>query len=319
MTIKQIYNLAIKMGKEADFRGKKEIKDYLKREKEKYNKLSDEKKKEFDKERLENPYADTRILYGDPDKEVKKILCGVDMDSAEVLLADKLGDVDLILAHHPRGRALAGLDEVMDLQVDILASYGVPVNIAEGLLKKKIKEVSRSVSSANHQQPVDVARLLDIPYMCSHTACDNLVASYVKEKIDKKEHKYVKDALKTLKKIPEYKKAVQMKAGPTLFSGSKENRAGKIAITEITGGTEGAPEIYERLAQAGIGTVIGMHMSEEHTKKAKKAHINAVIAGHMASDSVGVNLLLDELEKRDIEIIPVSGLIRVSRNKNLKK
>jgi hypothetical protein len=39
-----------------------------------------------------------------------------------------------------------------------------------------------------------------------------------------------------------------------------------------------------------------------------------VIAGHISSDSLGVNLFLDELEKRGIEIIPCSGLIRVSRN-----
>jgi len=38
-----------------------------------------------------------------------------------------------------------------------------------------------------------------------------------------------------------------------------------------------------------------------------------VIAGHISSDSLGVNQFLDELEKRSIEIIPCSGLIRVSR------
>jgi len=35
----------------------------------------------------------------------------------------------------------------------------------------------------------------------------------------------------------------------------------------------------------------------------------------MSSDSLGVNLFLDELEKRGIEIIPCSGFIRVSRAK----
>ena len=95
----------------------------------------------------------------------------------------------------------------------------------------------------------------------------------------------------------------------------KERRCGKIAITEITGGTEGSPKLYEKMAIAGIGTVIGMHISEEHKKEAEAAHINVVIAGHMSSDSLGVNLFLDELEKRGIEIIPCSGLIRVSRNK----
>jgi len=47
--------------------------------------------------------------------------------------------------------------------------------------------------------------------------------------------------------------------------------------------------------------------------------LNVVIPGHISSDSLGVNLFLDELEKRGIKIIPCSGLIRVSRNKNKKK
>jgi hypothetical protein len=64
-----------------------------------------------------------------------------------------------------------------------------------------------------------------------------------------------------------------------------------------------------------VGTVIAMHQSEEHKKEAEKAHINVVIAGHISSDSVGMNLFLDELEKKGIEIIPCSGLIRVSRVK----
>jgi len=34
----------------------------------------------------------------------------------------------------------------------------------------------------------------------------------------------------------------------------------------------------------------------------------------MSSDSLGVNLFLDELEKQGIEIVPCSGFTRVSRN-----
>ena len=96
-------------------------------------------------------------------------------------------------------------------------------------------------------------------------------------------------------------------------AGEKSRLAGRIALTEITGGTEGNPQIYEKISQAGVGTIIGMHMSEEHKKEAEKHHVNAIIAGHISSDSIGLNLLLDELEKRDVEVIPLGGLIRVRR------
>lgn len=313
MTIEEIYNLGIKLAKDADFRDNTQINALLKRKKDQYEKLSDRDKKFFDKDNLTNPYSDSRILYGDKKRQVKKVMVGVDMKEPELLLADRLGDVDLVISHHPVGIALAGLDEVMHLQADVLASYGVPINIAEGLLKKRISEVARGVSSSNHNRAVDMARLLKISYMCLHTVCDNLAADYLKKYLTKSKPVYVEELMDSLLKIPEYQEASKIKAGPQLFAGNKENRCGKIALTEITGGTEGAPETYERLAQAGVGTIVGMHLSEKHTQAARKAHINAVIAGHMSSDSIGINVFLDQLEKRGIEIIPTSGLIRVKR------
>jgi len=101
--------------------------------------------------------------------------------------------------------------------------------------------------------------------------------------------------------------------GPQLFSGKKESRVGKIAVTEITGGTEGAHDIYEKMAIAGVGTIISMHQSEKHREFAEKAHINVVIAGHMSSDSLGMNLFLDELAKLGVSVVPCGGLIRASR------
>ena len=72
--------------------------------------------------------------------------------------------------------------------------------------------------------------------------------------------------------------------------------------------------MYERMVHAGVGTLVGMHFAEEHRKQAEAAHINIVIAGHMASDSLGMNLFMDALQKQGIEIIPCSGFTRFSRN-----
>lgn len=315
MTVKQIYDLAVKMGVKTDFRSKEDMEDLLKREKDSYNNLKKEEKKDYNMERLVNPYLDSGILNLSSDKPVKRILSGIDMDEAEILLADRLGNIDLALGHHPLGKNLANLDSVMHLQADLLSQYGVPINIAEGLLKERISEVSRGVSPINHNKPVDMARILKINLMNTHTPCDNMVAKFLDDKIKGAKIKYVSDLLKLLKSIPEYNIAIKNGAGPRLFSGSEDNRVGKIALTEITGGTSGSAKIYEKMAQAGIGTIIGMHMSEEHKKEAEKAHINVVIAGHISSDSIGMNLFLDELEKNGIKVIPCSGLIRVKRFK----
>lgn len=313
MKIQDIYNLAIQMGINSDLRGKEAVENFLRRKKEQYENLSLVKKEEFDKEVLENPYSDSRIYNISEDKEIKKVLVGIDIEPAEVLLAKELGNIDLIIAHHPLGKGLANLHEVMDMQCDILNQYGIPINIAEGLMQEKISEVARGVNKINHQRTVDTAKLLGFNLMNVHTPADNLLARFLKDKIEKVNLERIEDLMQSLKEVPEYKTAMKIGAGPKIFVGSPERRCGKIALTELTGGTEGSPKLYEKMAQAGIGTVVGMHVSEEHKKEAEAANLNVVIAGHISSDSIGMNLFLDELEKQGIEIIPCSGLIRVKR------
>ena len=313
MNITEIYNLAIQMGIRADFRGEQGIGKFLENKRKQYEKMDEKEKQEFDKEALKNPYLDSRIYHIADDKDIKKVLVGVDIEPAEVLMAKEIGDIDLIIGHHPIGKGLAHLADVMDLQSDVLNFYGVPINIAEGLMKERIDEVARGVNSKNHQRTVDTAKLLKMNLMNSHTPCDNLAAKFLKDLIEQRKPERIGELIDLLKEVPEYKEAMKIGAGPKIFVGASENRCGKIALTEITGGTEGSPKLYAKMANAGIGTVVGMHISEEHKKQAEEANLNVVIAGHISSDSLGINLFLDELEKQGIEIIPCSGLTRVSR------
>jgi len=313
MTIQQIYELAIKIGTAADLRGEAAVKKYLARQKEKYNELPPKKQADFDKERLANPYMDSGI-WVDNGEPVKKMHVGIDVDTAELMLAKNLG-ADTYLVHHPIGMALAKIDEVMHMQADILALYGVPINIAESVLNIRISEVARGVHAVNHYKAINAAELLKINLFNIHTPCDNLVADFLKREVENKKPEYVDKVVKILKNIEEYKISAKQGVPVKIFAGAKENKAGKIVFTEITGGTEGSKDIYQAMANAGIGTVIAMHQSEEHRKKAEAAHINVVVAPHIASDSLGMNLFLDELEKKGIAIVPCSGLIRVKRFK----
>jgi len=316
LRIKEIYALAVALGMEKDPRGKEAVAALLAKEREQYAELKEDEKEDYDTEKLNNPYADTRILYGDPEREVRRVFAGIDMEAAEVLLADRLSEkgkpVDLIIAHHPEGRALAALHEVMHLQEDVLARFGVPINVAEGILSSRISEVKRGLMPLNHFRTIDAARLLGIPLMCVHTAADNLVTDHLQRLFDERQPERLSDVVKVLKELPEYKTAAGQGAGPTIVVGEKGRRAGKIFV-DMTGGTSGSKDAYEKLAVAGVGTVVGMHIKEEHRKEAEKNNINVVIAGHMASDSLGMNLFLDELAREGIEVMVGSGLIRVAR------
>lgn len=316
MQVKQIYQYVIEKGIAKDPRGAEAVQAFLEEEKKKYDGLKGDEKKEFDKERLTNPYSDTRILAGDPEKKVKTIMVGVDIEVGEVLLADRLSEkgkqVDLIMAHHPEGKALAALHGVMDLQEDIMADFGVPINVAQSIMAPRISEVKRGLMPVNHNRAIDAANLLGLTMMCAHTVADNQVTTYLQELFNSKKPKVVGEVVKLLKEIPEYQEAVKTNAGPEVIVGSKERRAGKVLV-DMTGGTGGSDKSYEKLSQAGVGTVVAMHMGEKHRKEAEKHHLNVVIAGHLASDSIGMNMLLDGLEQKGLEIICCSGLIRHKR------
>lgn len=316
MNIQQIYELAVKMGIESDLRGTKKVKQILKRTKDKHDNMSAKNKKRFDKEKLWNPYSDTRVFV-DHKKDVKKVLTGIDIQPAEIMMAKDLG-CDLVIAHHPIGNALGDLGDVMNLQSDVLADYGVPINIAEHLIKERIEEVSRGVSPVNTYRSVMAAEVYNMGLMCTHTVTDNMVADFLNRYLKRQKLEVLQDIVDALEKIPEYEIAISHKSGPRLFVGRPDSSIGKMVLTEITGGTEGAVEMYEKMSQAGIGTIVGMHMAEDRKKEAQKNHINVVIAGHMSSDSIGMNIFLDELQRRGIEIVPVSGLIRHSRIKKRK-
>jgi len=265
-------------------------------------------------------FPDSAILFGKPDVEVKKIMVGIDIEVAELLLADRIRQregLDLVIAHHPEGKAYAGLHEVMRLQIDLLTQAGLAQKTAARLLEERMAEVERRILPQNHTRPVDAARLLNIPYMNMHTPADNHVYRYL-EAIFKQKSKQlclVEDVVKILNTIPEYQIAGKFNTGPRIILGNPKRPVGKILL-EMTGGTEGSKDVFDKLYKAGVRTLVSMHLSEEHFKKVKDANLNVVIAGHISSDTLGLNLLLDNIEKyakQDFEVIACSGFTRIKR------
>lgn len=317
MKLRDIYETAYRAGIAADPRGEDGVARVLARAQKVFEDLPEHKKWEFDQESLVNPFADTRILVGDPDREVSKMLVGIDLEVGEVLLADSLrrkGEVvDLLLAHHPEGRALARLDEVIGIQADVWSRFGVSVAYGDAVLSDRMDEIMRALHPRNNERAVAAARLLDFPYMCCHTPADNNVDEYLQARCDELgADATVDELLDMLKSIPEYHEAVLQGTGPVIYEGDGRRRTGKVMV-DMTGGTSGPVEALGRLATSGVGTILGMHMGEEHRQRAKDEHMNVVIAGHISSDSLGMNLIIDLFERQGVDVIACSGFTRVSR------
>ena len=316
MQLQEIYALAIEMGMEADPRGRAEAEKTLQKAKKTYEKLDAEDQPFFDQDMLINPYGDTRILNGEPTAEIHTLIAGVDMELNELLLTDRLNQqgagIDLVLAHHPEGRALLNLPNVMDLQPLAFAGAGVQLNVAESLMEGRSREVATSVGVSNYNRTVDAARLLGLNMMCVHTPCDNQVNTFLTRLMEQEAPETVGDVCKLLRTIPEYAIAAKNNNPALIVAGSPERSAGKVFV-DMTGGTGGPKEYYRLLSEAGVGTVLCMHAGKDTIEVAKEAHISVVIAGHMPSDSLGINLFLDKVEAAGVKILCCSGLTRVRR------
>jgi hypothetical protein len=319
MKLKTLYKRTIEIGMGADVRGKKMLDKMLKKQADKYKKLEGKEKELFDEERTWNPYSDSRIINGSGEEEVKRLMVGIDIETPEILLADRLRErgekIDAVMIHHPEGRGLADLEKVMPLQVDILGSVGVPVNHAEAQLRPRMDRIWRSIHADNLFRTERTAELLGVPAFCCHTVTDNLVWRYMEKNICAKEYDDLGEIINAILEMPEYKYYAKKGNPPIIVNGSERSRPGKIVATEFTGGTNGPEEFLEEQSRAGVGTILSMHVTEKTLEEARKHHVNMIQCSHMASDSIGINLLLDLLSKEEkkLDVVQVSGFVRVKR------
>ncbi|GAB4158937.1 MAG: hypothetical protein Kow00107_07610 [Planctomycetota bacterium] len=317
MKLNDFFRRAIEAGIDADPRGRSGVEEYLESIKKEYEALSDKEKQWFNTDRLWNPFTDTNVFHGAPDFEIKRIAVGIDCDNSELLMINELNkrgkNIDALVAHHPAGKNM-GFHYVMSVQMDMFESWGIPITKAESLMNARMKEVHRSLLPSNTRRIPRTAELLDIPFMSLHSPADVLVQAHVQKTIDDAKPRTVSDIIDLLtESYKEYSEARKMQEAMEIFVGAKKNRCGKVVV-KMAGGTQGPTTQFEAMAAAGIGTIVCMHLRDDAVKEAEKHNINVLIAGHMASDSIGLNLLLAAVDPQgEIDVLPISGFIYVDR------
>lgn len=317
VTLKELHAFAVEQGREADPRTEKQIDDMLEERQEAYESLEGVRKEQFDEDRLENPFDDSKVLWGG-DEEVSRLAVGIDMETQDLLLVDRLNEkgeaINGVIGHHPEGIGLASLADVMQLQIDTLSQAGIAVSQAEGIVRPRMKEVARGIHPGNHPRSVTTAEKLGLPFMSLHTITDNLAYQYVKDYLDEEDPYTLKDVVDALLKIEEYQWELGQGLGPKIFAGSDDARAGSIGVLGFTGGTDLNEDLIGMMVDAGIDTLVAMHAKKDQIEEAEEKNINVISAGHMSSDSLGMNLFLDAAQDEfGIEIVPLSGFHRVER------
>lgn len=252
--------------------------------------------------------SDTGVLVSG--KDIKKVAFGVDMETAELLVARELG-VDAVISHHPvAGSPKINLYKVMENQIERMVNAGVPINKAQKALKARMEEVDRGAHVTNYDRVTSAARALNVPLVAIHSPADLIgeraIQAYLDQTLEDKPRATLKDVVNALLELPEYSKAV---AGPVIRVGGENDYAGRVYVT-MAGGTNGGSAVYKAYFEAGVGTLVVMHTPENVIKAVKEQNIgNVIVAGHMASDSVGINRVIKALESRGLQVVRLSGVI----------
>jgi hypothetical protein len=308
MTIYDIFKKAVALGIKNDFRPQDEALDYYWRE------IIEGKKGE----KFINPYADTGVVWtADLKKEIKIVVLQIDLDINEIIAIREKYKKEkiLFLVHHPQGRPDATFPHILKIQLGNLKSQGVNTSGLVKYFDKIVEELVNETLGSNPDRLPKILRLLNCDCLAIHTPIDNLAARYMERNILKSGARNLKDCLNFLLSIPEYSFLSRFyDLTPKIFSGRPENKLGKVLLTEFTGGEEGPVEIFKAMKRSGVDTIIVMHMSAKAIETAKKLKLNVICAGDIGSDSIGLNLFCDLLEKENIKIIAGSGFTRVIRN-----
>jgi putative NIF3 family GTP cyclohydrolase 1 type 2 len=246
------------------------------------------------------------------DGYVRRVFVGIDIDLGELLLARSLG-ADGVIAHHPIGsRARLGFPAVIERHEDQMRAEGIPAHLAREKMLERQRPVARALHTTNYDRVVDAVRQLKIATMNIHLAADLIGRQYFIDFVGRVVDQgatTVGQLIGELKTIPEMEASLVQ---PELWLGEAENPVGRWVV-QMAAGTNGGAPVFRTYYEHGIDTILAMHIDERDLRELEqlqRPQANLVITGHMPSDSIGMNRVIDALERQGLEVIAGSGVIR---------
>lgn len=241
---------------------------------------------------------------------LNRVMFGIDIGPAELLLAREL-ECDAVIAHHPAGGESAlRFPEVLQKQIEFMIAHGVSEQAAREAAQPLITAATMSAHAANHDRTPSFARLIRMPFLNLHLPLDEvgrqiMVATIDDHLVNLDRAPLVQDAIDALMTLPEFQRAPTRIMVPV---GALDNPLGKLAVVHGAG-TNGGARIARAYFEAGVGTVLYIHCAGNEVRQLQEeAGGNMIVSGHIASDLVGINRYVQELEARGVEVVRISGL-----------
>ena len=233
-----------------------------------------------------------------PGKDIKKILFSIDAGAPEILLAKEKG-YDLLIAHHPVGPARLTFPKVVERHVEFMLEKGVPRKVAREAARELTDRIEVNAHPSNYLHEVGFAEKMKLPFMNIHLPIDHITRNYLLRAILKSGAKTVGNLVEKLGEIPEFKKA---ETRIELRMGTASGHLGNWVLV-FAAGTNGGYPVARAYFEHGVDTVIYLHVDYDALVKLRRdCKGNLVVLGHMAGDSIGINIFLAALRKTGIAV-----------------
>ncbi len=248
---------------------------------------------------------DSAIFVGG--RNIRKVLFGVDVGPAELMVAKELG-MDLVIAHHPTG---VYLDQwkVLLRHVEFMTAAGVPEDAALGAVAERIEATKLRGQISNFDQTPSVARLLGMPFMNIHAPLDELGRRRLIEAVNgvlSGGNARAVDVVNALAALPE------MAAAATTVQqvlGDPISPARKVVVAHGAL-TNGGYPVAKTCFDHGVDAVIYIHIDYGDLQRLRaEGRGNLIIVGHLAGDSLGFTPFIAELRRRGLQVTTFSGVI----------
>jgi putative NIF3 family GTP cyclohydrolase 1 type 2 len=239
-------------------------------------------------------------------RRVRKVLVAIDVSVSELLLAQNLG-CDGVISHHPAG-GTAQLEgyKVFLRHIDQLKAAGVPSEVAKEAVKNKYRVLDIQHHPENYDQIPSASKKLGLPLLTIHSPCDEMGRRMIVQAIKGLEKDgTIKQLVAKIGSFPEFRNA---ETRIEVRLGTSEDKIGKVAISHACY-TNGGFDVAKAYFRHGVNTLSYIHISEpDLTKLATEDLGNLIVLGHIASDWLGINRLLRELEKSGVEAVSTTDL-----------
>ncbi|HEX7101258.1 MAG TPA: Nif3-like dinuclear metal center hexameric protein, partial [Nitrolancea sp.] len=242
--------------------------------------------------------------------ELSKVMFGIDIGAAELLLARQLG-CDGVIAHHPSGgSAQLNYPEVLTRHVELMVEHGVSPTAARDAIQSMMTRALLRAQAQNFDHVPSVARLLEMPFLNVHLPLDEVGRRIMVDTIERHIESLgrpasVQDAIDALLTLPEFANAPTRIMVPV---GAVDRPLGRVAVVHGAG-TNGGYTVARTYFEHGVDSVLYIHVAPEEAQRLRAdTRGNLIVSGHISSDMVGINQFVAKLEERGVEIVRMSGL-----------